>query len=785
MTALAFPLLLTAGAAVGVALYAWRHRDAPGGRYFAPLQLTGVIWLVAAAMEAISVTYVAKSAWSLGTFVGSLPLPVFWLLFTLDFTGATRVIRRQMVVLISIVPAISAVLVVTSSYHDLIWLDSKLTGGNLEIVHGLWFKSALAPYGWFLIVVGMAALIRHYFRTEALYRGQCAILIVSATVPLTANILYVTGHSPIPEIDPTPLGFCIATLLIGWSLFFYRFLDMAPVAFEAVFKSMSDGVVVLDPESRITKINPVGLERLGLTAEEVLGKPVMEVHSHWPDTIKNLGLDTEGRTEFKSEHDGRPRNLELRVFPLTDWRGEHAGRVVISQDVTERNAYQRRIEEMAYRDFLTGLPNRRALHDAADKSLALARRRQWGVAVIFLDLDRFKPVNDALGHPAGDLLLQLVASRLESQVRTEDTLARLGGDEFALLMQDCSAESARHAADRMLQGLRERPFDVKDTVLQMDASVGIALYPQAGSSVDDLLAQADVAMYQAKQGPNRISFYDASQDNYTQEQLQLEAEFRNALDAGELLFKYQPFLDLDTRKVTAVEALLRWEHPSRGLTHPSVFLPMVEERGMARQLDHHVLEHALKEGAKLGIDLSINLSTKSLLDPSLPNYIKHALSLSGLPAKMLILEITERALAVPERVRPVLVTLRHMGIRIAADDFGTGYSALAYLRQFPLNILKLDRYLISGIGSRVEDEAIIRAVIMIAESMGLDVVAEGVENRSQLEWLKEQGCHLAQGFHIAKPLRSAELLKSGLLPQPEVVAVGARQSHEPAEVRFT
>ncbi|MDX1383300.1 MAG: EAL domain-containing protein [Thermoanaerobaculia bacterium] len=767
-----------------------RHRDAPGARYFAPLQLTAVVWLLTAALGLLAPTPAGKLFWAQASFVGSLPLPVLWLLFTLDFGGSRRLLGPAWLLALAVVPTISMVLVWTNPAHHLVIAETRLdpVTDQLALEHGFWFVSVVVPYSWLLILLGLAALVRQYLHSESLYRRQCGILIAAALVPLTVNVLWVAGRSPIPQgIDPTPLGFCVATMLIAWGLFFYRLLDMTPVAFEAVFNSMGDGVVVLDVDGRVTMINPVGLARLGCTSEDVLGRTLEEVYPEWPEVMLTLGKKSEGRAEARLERQGRTRHFELRVFPLADWRGQYCGRVVISQDVTERHAYQLRVEEMAYRDFLTGLPNRRALHDVADKALALARRHRWGVAVIFLDLDRFKQVNDALGHPAGDLLLQLVASRLESHIREEDSLARLGGDEFALLIQDCTPESARHAAERLLSGLRERPFEIKDTVIQMDGSVGIALYPQAGAAVDDLLAQADVAMYQAKQGPGRISFYDAEEDHYTQDQLQLEAEFRNALASGELLFKYQPFFDLDSREITAVEALLRWEHPRHGLTHPSAFLPMVEERDMARQLDHHVLEHALQEGAGLGVALSINLSTKSLLDPSLPDQVQRALATSGLPANELILEITERALAVPERVRPILLRLRRMGVRIAADDFGTGYSALAYLRHFPLNILKLDRYLISGIGSRVEDEAIIRAVIMIAESMGLDVVAEGVENRIQLDWLAEQGCHLAQGFYIARPQRLEDLHRNGLLPRPlsaPPVDDGPRAS-QPAKILAT
>jgi diguanylate cyclase (GGDEF)-like protein len=560
--------------------------------------------------------------------------------------------------------------------------------------------------------------------------------------------------------------------VLGWGLFSFRLFDVTPIAYETVFNAIGDGVVVTDAQGRVTSVNPIALESLDRGLDDVLGRKIDELYRAWPqsesptpipglrnrpaknrlDPMAGGGFAPE-LIELNVRRAGRDRDVEMRAFPVYDGERRLYGRVYISQDVTDRNAYQRRIEEMAYRDFLTKLPNRRALHDDAERAIAFARRRKEDAALLFFDLDRFKDVNDALGHPAGDLLLQYVATRLQNAARKEDTLARLGGDEFALLLYDCDVAGARAAAERLIRSLREPAFEVRRTRLNLDASVGIAMYTGGDKTVEELIAQADVALYRAKQGPDRIHVYHAIEETATEGQVRPEDEFLEAMRLRQLVFKYQPIVDLATGNVHAVEALVRWEHPTRGLTHPSDFLAMVEERDLALELDRYALVNAMAEVVNSPYDVCINLSARSVLDRHLVEIVAGALRSSGLPPRRLILEITERALAVPELTRPVLFELRKLGVRIAADDFGTGYSALAYLRHFPLSMLKLDRFLVAGIGRRVEDEAIIRAVIMIARTMGLQVVGEGVETREQMRWLDAQGCNAAQGFHLARPER--------------------------------
>jgi diguanylate cyclase (GGDEF)-like protein/PAS domain S-box-containing protein len=747
MTPLIFSLVVGTGLSTAVAIYGWSRRSAPGATLLVPLLASAALWSGSVALELLATSDEAKLLWSHVAWLGLVPLPLLWFLFCLDFTSASTTIRPARAVLLLASPALVALL---------LWVGSSLgpgqstAGSALDPTHLL--IALVELYGWLLAAVGMALLARRFARSASIYRGQCAVLMVAGAIPFVVHGVHVLGLDPFQGFDPTPVSLSATSLVLGWGLFSYRLFDVTAIAYETVFNAIGDGVVVTDSRGRITSVNPVALDSLGREVDDVLGKPIQDLYASWPSTGA-LGAPAQELIQISAKRAGRERDVEIRAFPVYDGERRLYGRVYISQDVTDRNAYQRRIEEMAYRDFLTSLPNRRALYSDAKRAIAFARRRRLDVALLFIDLDRFKDINDALGHPAGDLLLQYVASRLQATARKEDTLARLGGDEFALLLYDCDAAGAQAVAERLVHALREPAFEVRRTRLHLDASVGIALYSGGEKTVEDLLVEADVALYQAKEGPGRIHLYQAIAPPEIEGFVRPEDEFRDALRLHQLHFKYQPIVDLQTGNVLAVEALVRWEHPTRGLTHPSQFLAMVEERDLALDLDRYALTQATAEVVDSPFDVCINLSARSVLDRQIVDIVAGALRESGLPPRRLILEITERVLAVPELTRPVLFELRKLGVRIAADDFGTGYSALAYLRHFPLSMLKLDRFLVAGIGRRVEDEAIIRAVIMIARTMGLVVIGEGVETREQQRWLEAQGCNAAQGFHLARPER--------------------------------
>ena len=768
------PTAIAALVSIVLVGYVWRYRQNAAAGQFMRMLLALAAWSTAASFENLVYDLDSKIFWAKAAYLGVPFLPVLWLFFILDYresgSGRGNPSRR----LLLVVPALSTILAWTNDYHHLIWTDMSLAtikGSRVMIYEfGPYFWIAVAAYSWSLVLIATVVLLRRLLAGPSIYRAQAGILLAAALLPLLASMVYLSGLGP-TGLDLTPLSFSLTTVLVAWALFSYRLIDFGPVAFEAVFNALDDAIIVLDNQGRVTEINPRALRASSRSRSEVVGEMVEVVFSRYPDLVERFGSSRDVHTEVTVDESGRARRLEIRIFPLEDDKGRTTGRIVISRDVTERSVYQSRIEQMAFRDFLTGLPNRRALSDLANKALALARRRQWSVAVLFLDLDNFKSVNDDLGHAAGDLLLQLVASRLQGTVRSEDTLVRLGGDEFALLSQDSSAKSAGKAASRMLEALKD-PFEIRETFVTVEASIGVALSPDAGASVEELIAQADVAMYQAKNSPQHVAFFDHTQDLFTQELLKLESEFRRALERNEIFLDYQPILDLRTGETAGLEVLARWQHPDRGLLQPSEFIPVLEERNLTWNLDQFVLRRALEEIGPLPFPLSVNLSTKSLLDSNLAKVVQEALEEFNVEPSRLTLEVSEVAISAAEQPARMVEILQKMGVKVAADNFGAGYSSLAHLRRFPYSQLKLDQYIVAGIGRNPEDEGILKAILTVAKSFNLSVIAEGVETTEQLDWLRENGCDLAQGFLISEPLSLTRVRRSNsasesLLPSPE------------------
>jgi diguanylate cyclase (GGDEF)-like protein len=434
------------------------------------------------------------------------------------------------------------------------------------------------------------------------------------------------------------------------------------------------------------------------------------------------------------------------------------------------------INAQAATDDLTRLPNRRALQACADTHLADRRTRR---ALLLLDLDRFKEVNDSLGHDTGDRLLVQVAARLRSTVRSDDLLARLGGDEFAVLLDGAGREEAEHVAHALLASL-EQPFDLGDLTVHAHGSVGIALFPEHGTDLSTLLRRADAAMYRAKR-QGRVHLHDAADDEGSSDRLRLAEELRAGLDRHELVVHYQPKLSLRTGLVCGVEALVRWQHPTRGLLPPGAFLERAEEVGLMPDLTSEVLGLALDQAARWALDgrrleVAVNLSTSSLLDVDLPREIAAGLAGRDLPPSALRLEITEEVLMADRaRAREVLTELRRGGVTIAVDDFGTGYSSLAYLRDLPIDELKLDRSFIAPIEHDPRSAALVTSVVTLAHSLGLAMVAEGVEDEATLLLLAQLGADQAQGYHLSRPLPAAEL--EAWLDARTAITTGAQDPH--------
>jgi diguanylate cyclase (GGDEF)-like protein len=421
------------------------------------------------------------------------------------------------------------------------------------------------------------------------------------------------------------------------------------------------------------------------------------------------------------------------------------------------------LRHQALHDGLTDLPNRTFLYKRLRKTIATVQRGGPTAALLLIDLDRFKEVNDTLGHDHGDELLVEVAGRLRTALRRHDTLARLGGDEFAVLLRDLpDRASVAELAGRLQDALR-RPFALRGVAVELEASIGAALCPDHGTDVHTLVQRADVAMYEAKRGQSGISVYSADRDPYSADRLSLLVELRRALSGDELLLHYQPKVAVGDGTVTGVEALVRWEHPQRGLLGPGEFVPLAERTGAIAELTRWVLDTALAQCAAWrasGIDLpvAINLAAANIVDVTLPDVVAAALERHGVPGDRLECEISEdTVMADPVRAMDVLGRLRAMGLRLSLDDFGTGHSSLAYLKRLPLDEVKIDRSFVLGMTEDENDAVIVRSTIDLARNLGLDVVAEGVENAEILRGLGALHCDVAQGFHLSRPLPAAEL----------------------------
>jgi diguanylate cyclase (GGDEF)-like protein len=434
-------------------------------------------------------------------------------------------------------------------------------------------------------------------------------------------------------------------------------------------------------------------------------------------------------------------------------------------------SYQRRVERHAARsrhqalhDSLTGLGNRIMLGDRCALALRNAKRNEELVGLLLIDLNRFKEVNDTLGHHCGDQLLQQVAVHLLDAVREVDTVARLGGDEFAILLPGiASAEEAALIAKRVLIAL-SRPVDVGGLPLEVSGSIGVAVYPDHSDDVEQLLQHADIAMYAAKRGQLGVAVYEPSLNDFDPGQLTVLAELRHAMENAEIVLHYQPKVHNDTGRICGVEALARWQHPRRGLLEPAEFIPLAERNGLIEPLTDYVLAAALAQCRRwldedMQLPVAVNVGASCLLDPNFPAQIANLLACEQVPAEMLTLELTESAIITdPPRALAVLSRIRELGVRLSIDDFGTGYSSMAYLQTMPVHELKIDRCFISRIQTEGSSTAIVRAVLDLARNLNLQVVAEGVESYETWQMLGALGCDVSQGYYFSKPLPAADVM---------------------------
>jgi len=539
--------------------------------------------------------------------------------------------------------------------------------------------------------------------------------------------------------------------------------------YRTIVDTANDAIVALDEQARIIYVNQRAPEMLSISAVKLLGQPFASIlhqaeRADWERRLRHLESGSRLLYDVRLQRgDGRELWALNSSSPQLDGSGEFRGAIAMLKDVTERKQAEEALAHQALHDSLTGLPNRNLLHDRLEQAMFGARRERRQLAVLLLDLDRFKEVNDTFGHHYGDLLLKQVGPRLQGALRQSDTVARLGGDEFAILLSSCADLEAAKLTAMKLIGALEVPFVVEGQTLTVAGSIGVVMYPEHGQDVQTVMRRADVAMYAAKRDGEGFSVYAMEQDKHSALRLTLSSHLRQGIDDDELLMYYQPKISLSTHHIVDVEALVRWQHPQRGIIAADHFIPLAEQTGLIRPLTHWVLKTVLEQcrrwrAAGRNIGVAVNISMRNLHDPRLPEIVAGLLQLSETPPSALVLEITETALMTnPARTMDVVLRLSKLGIHLSIDDFGTGYSSLSYLKRLPVREIKIDKSFVRDMADDENDAVIVRSTIDLGHNLGLQVVAEGVENRHALDQLERLGCDLAQGYYMGMPMPAAEL----------------------------
>ena len=543
---------------------------------------------------------------------------------------------------------------------------------------------------------------------------------------------------------------------------------------EAQSETTLDGILVIDERNQIVLVNRQFAFQFDVPDEILNSRDDLRLRKHTVDRIENPDsfiesiryllehVDEKSRDEIRLKNG---RTFDRYSAPLVDSRGRYRGRIWYHRDITKKKADEAQLEFLAYYDALTGLPNRTLLADRLENALGEAKRKNAKVAVLFLDLDRFKIINDSLGHSIGDQLLKVVAKRLNGCIRHHDTVSRAGGDEFIVVLSDVKETAdAAAIAGRILGALKAR-FVIAGHSLSTSCSMGISVFPEDGTDSETLIRYADQAMYSAKEsGRNTFRFFTSELNVAAVERLKLENHLHQAMQKNEFYLVYQPQVEISSGRITGVEALIRWRNPELGLVPPEEFIPIAENTGLILPLGKWVLEVACSQVRKWqteglnAVPVAVNVSAVQFRQDGFTRQIREVLTKTGLSPEYLELEVTESLLMSNADVKcAVLSELIQMGVKLAIDDFGTGYSSLSYLKHFRANRLKIDRSFVRDLPANNDDAAIIAAVIGMAKALHLKVVAEGVENELQMSFLKSHGCDEFQGYHFSRPLSTEEM----------------------------
>jgi diguanylate cyclase (GGDEF)-like protein len=690
---------------------------------------------------------------------------IYWLLTAASYSGRTKLTQgwRRSALYLPVV-IIPFVILVNPPHH--LWPDVEKIGNYLSLIDSFVFLTALIYTVW-------SSAIYHKFVVELkekAYKKQAIFMTIGALLLLLGGVIYFV---PIffPSMQPQyedlfsssiSIGILLSDSILAYALLRTGFLNVLPVALREIYKNMSDAVIVLDVENRILQTNPAAL----LVFPNIQpGESIRKYSSEIADRLQTqLGEESRDQ-EFEFEVDQVVfwvRKLQLKV------QKDIAGSILIFTDITQRKRAEEQLAHDALHDRLTGLPNRMLLLDRLHQILAHSRRQEgYQFAVLFLDLDRFKLINDSLGHQTGDQLLITVAERLRSCLREVDTVARLGGDEFVILLESITGvRSACEVAMRVQEVLSQR-IEINGHEVFTTASIGIAIGSYYYLKPDDILRDADIAMYQAKsQGHGSYVVFDKEMHSRISTMIQLEADLRRAIHKGEFLLHYQPIVVLDTSRIIGLEALLRWNHPQRGILAPEDFLPEAEESSLIVPIGAWVIEQACQDlsrwQSKFQSDpplmMSINLSRRQITDPDFLKTIDDIVRSTAIPVESLAFEITENVIIEDDpSLLDTLLKLKSMGISLYVDDFGTGYSSLHLLPIYPIDTIKVDHSFIRRITNSDGDLEIVRTIVNLGRSLDKGVIAEGIETLEEFSQLQSLRCEQGQGFFLYKPLSSDEV----------------------------
>jgi diguanylate cyclase (GGDEF)-like protein/PAS domain S-box-containing protein len=775
-------LLLTTLITVGFTIYTWRRRTIPGAFPFISLMLAVAELSLGYAFEYHAVFEETKLFWARVEYLGIVSVPVAWLLFALQYTGYKRVRMRRFVLSLLVVPALTLLLVWTNDLHGLIWSHTGLKPIGevpvLDLEYGYWFWFHTG-YSYLLMALGTLRLIRFYINSRGVYRKQIRTVLLGMFIPWLGNVLYISQIDQFPY-DLSPFAFLIAGIIATWSFLRLQFLDILPLARDAILDRMQDGVMVLDARNRILDINPAAQAIIGLDPAQVLGRDAELAFADYAGLVQRFLPMKAGIEVVTGGAEESPQYWEVRVSSLQDPNGHFAGRLVVLHDVTELQlaklalqtsnielesrvhertaeleAANEKLRETALHDSLTGLPNRRLFMDHLENAFdRMSRRAGVSAAVLFMDLDRFKTINDNLGHARGDAFLSIIGSRLKNGMRAGDTVARIGGDEFAVLLEDIQEiGEALQIAERLQQELAA-PTNLDGHEVFTTASIGIARATADYHHPDDLLRDADIAMYRAKaKGRGRCEAFTAREHDLKQHYIVLPEDFSQALAQGEFELHYQPIVDLKTGEIVSVEALLRWNHPRLGTLFPDQFLQQAETSAWIAPIGEWVLQSACAQARDWhasGYDwlhVGVNLSTRQFFELKLHELLPGVIAETGLSPQFLDLEISENtAVEDIDRTMEILAELSRMGVQVSIDNFGESHLSIDQLDRLAASSLKID----CAFGMDGKDpsrcESVGKEIIDRAHSLRLNVIGKRVETRGQLAILASRDFDQIQGY---------------------------------------